>query len=89
MYGRQKTQGFLCSETSSAGLFLQLDLLFERPAQHKLKQAGVFLSFGRVWKGGMVPKWLFFKRETGDQLYGFLGYPPSYSHFFFGEDDEK
>jgi hypothetical protein len=73
MYGRQKTQGFLCSETSSAGLFLQLDLLFERPAQHKLKQAGVFCPLGVSGKEVWSQSGYFLKRETGDQLYGIFG----------------
>ena len=47
-----------CSGTS-AGLFLQLDLLYELPAQHKLKQE--FSSCGVSGQGGLVQKWLFQK----------------------------
>ena len=37
-----------------AGLFLQLDLLYELPAQHKLKQE--FSSCGVSGQGGASPK---------------------------------
>ena len=43
-----------------------------------------FCPLGVSGKEGWSQSGYFFKRETGDQLYGFLGYPPSYSHFFWG-----